>query len=109
MTPDAVDKIGQGRVWSGADAKEIGLVDVMGGLQTAIDIAAKKAGLENYRLKIYPKKDKYKKMIEDFIGSAKAWIIEDELGDAFHYYKKMKEVRDIKGIQARLPYFIELN
>jgi protease-4 len=55
MTRDEVDEIAQGRIWSGIDAKEIGLVDVLGGLDNAIDIAREKAGLEDdaYQLQIY--------------------------------------------------------
>lgn len=55
MTPEQVDKLGQGRVWSGADAKANGLVDVLGGLDTAIAIAAEMAGLTNYDTQIFPK------------------------------------------------------
>lgn len=56
MSKDSVDAIGQGRVWSGADAMSIGLVDKQGGIQDAIDYAAQKVGLskEDYRLSIYP-------------------------------------------------------
>lgn len=56
MSKDSVDAIGQGRVWSGADAMRIGLVDKQGGIQDAIDYAAQKVGLskEDYRLSIYP-------------------------------------------------------
>jgi ClpP class serine protease len=55
MTRNEVDEIAQGRIWSGIDAKEIGLVDVLGGLDSAIDIAREKAGLEDdaYQLQIY--------------------------------------------------------
>ena len=56
MSKDSVDAIGQGRVWSGADALKIGLVDCRGGLNDAIDYAAAKVGLEkkDYRLSLYP-------------------------------------------------------
>lgn len=56
LPQDSVDAIGQGRVWSGADAKRIGLVDSFGGLQDAIDYAAQEVGLANneYRLNVYP-------------------------------------------------------
>ncbi len=56
MSKDSVDAIGQGRIWSGADAMRIGLVDKQGGIQDAIDYAAQKVGLskEDYRLSIYP-------------------------------------------------------
>ena len=55
MTRDEVDEIAQGRIWSGIDAQEIGLVDVLGGLDRAIDIARVKAGLkeDGFQLQIY--------------------------------------------------------
>lgn len=55
MTKEAVDKVAQGRVWTGADALECGLVDVLGGLDTAIGIAARKAQVESYTLQAFPK------------------------------------------------------
>lgn len=55
MTKEAVDKVAQGRVWTGADALERGLVDVLGGLDTAIGIAARKAQVESYTLQAFPK------------------------------------------------------
>lgn len=103
-----VDSIGQGRVWSGEDAKEIGLVDVLGGLGTAVDIAADMAGLEDYSVKTFPEKDKFTLIIESMLGEAKKSLIEGELGDAYIYYKRMKEVGEIEGIQARLPYYIDI-
>ena len=56
LSKDSVDAIGQGRVWAGADALQIGLVDCRGGLKEAIDYAASKVGLEmkDYRLSLYP-------------------------------------------------------
>lgn len=109
MEKAEVDSIGQGRVWSGADAKEIGLVDVMGGLADAIEIAKEKAELENYRIKEYPEKDKMSKILEDLATETKADIIESELGEAHIYYKRVKELSKIQGIQARMPYFISIN
>ena len=55
MTKEAVDKVAQGRVWTGADALERGLVDVLGGLDTAIGIAARKAQVKSYTLQAFPK------------------------------------------------------
>lgn len=55
FTPAQVDVLGQGRVWSGADAKANGLVDVLGGLDTALAIAAEMAGITTYETEIYPK------------------------------------------------------
>jgi len=103
-----VDSIGQGRVWSGEDAQKIGLVDVLGGLETTIGFAAKKASLENYGIKTFPKKDKMEMIIENLVSETKVSLIEEELGGSYIYYKRLKEVQNIEGIQTRLPYFLDI-
>src|SRR6185503_17497003 len=66
-----VEEIAQGRVWSGSEAKEIGLVDELGGLNAAIAFAAQKAGLgSNYRLLEYPRQKELIEAIQDFIDGA---------------------------------------
>lgn len=105
MTTAAVDSIGQGRIWSGTDAKQIGLVDVIGGLETAKSIAAKMAGLDNYRTVNYPEQKEFlQKLMEDFSSDAKAYFAKEELGESYRYYAKLREVLNSQGIQARLPY-----
>jgi protease IV len=109
LTKEQVDEIGQGRVWSGVDAKRIGLVDVLGGLETAIEIAAQKAGLENYRLLNLPEqKDPFQKLLQSFSGEVKSSIMKNELGDNYKYYQKLQEVMSQRGIQARIEYDVEL-
>ncbi|MCF6365902.1 MAG: signal peptide peptidase SppA [Bacteroidales bacterium] len=108
MTTEQIDEIGQGRVWSGVDAKEIGLVDVLGGLQTTIDLAAKKAGLTEYGIKTFPEKDKLTMIIEGILTDAKSSFVEEELGNSYVYYKYLKDVVKIQGIQARMPYFVNI-
>jgi protease IV len=105
MTKEQVDELGQGRVWSGVDAKRIGLVDVFGGLETAIDIAAKKANLENYRIVNFPEqKDPFKKFLGSMSGEVSSFILKNELGASYNYYKQMKSITMQNGIQARSEY-----
>ncbi len=108
MKVSEIDEIGQGRVWSGEDAKEIGLVDVMGGLETAIGFAARKAGLTEYGIKTYPEKDKMTMILEGMMTDVKTSFIEEELGESYIYYKRIKNVTKIKGIQTRMPYYLEI-
>ncbi len=108
LSTDSVDAIGQGRVWSGEDAQKIGLADVLGGLQTAIDIAAEKAHLKDYGIKYYPEKDKFSLILESMFSDTKSSLIENELGEAYPYYEKIKNVKTISGIQTRIPYFIDI-
>lgn len=110
MTKAAVDSIGQGRVWSGTDAKAIGLVDVIGGIETAKSIAAKMAGLDNYRTVNYPEQKEFiQKLMEDLSADAKSYFAKEELGDSYRYYEKLRELLRSEGIQARLPFELTIH
>jgi len=104
-----VDEIGQGRVWSGANAIEIKLIDQFGGLKSAIKLAAEKAKLDNYRITELPKqKDPFQQLLEDLTGNAKVSILKDELGAAYKQYNYLKNILSNQGVQARLPFEVEL-
>ncbi|MBC7124898.1 MAG: signal peptide peptidase SppA [Bacteroidales bacterium] len=106
---EQVDAIGQGRVWSGINAKDIKLVDEFGGLTDAIKLAAEKAELENYRLVELPKQKKlFEQLMEDMSAEAKAWMLKDELGLSFKAYNRIKSMLNNQGVQARIPYDIEV-
>ena len=110
LTTAQVDSIGQGRVWSGTDALSIGLVDEMGSLKTAIEKAKELAALEDYRITELPKqKDPFEQIVQDIMGQTRQSMIKSELGEFYKYYGYMKSVKEMKGIQARMPYFIEIN
>ena len=110
MTVEDVDAIGQGRIWSGVKAKELGLVDVLGGLEDAIIIAGEKAGLERFRVVNYPKKkDPFEAFMEAFGGNIQSKTLETELGEFAPYYKLFKNISNKKGVQARIPMDIYLN
>lgn len=107
---DAVDSVGEGRVWAASNAKEIKLIDNYGGLTEAIALAKKMAGDDNYRIVNLPKlKDPFEELLKGFSGEAKAWFMKNELGDNYKYYKELKEIVSQKGILARMPYDIEIN
>lgn len=109
MTTEQVDRIAQGRIWSGKTAKEIGLVDVLGGLDVAIDIAAKKSGLSEYEIAEYPKQENsleriFNKKTDEVVERVAA----DYLGDHIRLVKYVKSLRLKSGVQARIPYSIEI-
>ena len=108
MTTVAVDSIGQGRIWIGTDAKEIGLVDEIGGLEKAVDIAAQTANITNYRILTLPReKDIYTAISELLQNSNDNKDIKiSQLGILYPYYKSLKYLSEMKGIQARMPYDI---
>lgn len=105
MTTDQIDSIGQGRVWSGEDALEIGLVDVLGGIGDAIAIAAEKAGLEDYRITELPKqKDPVEQFLNDLTGKGEEVLLKHRLGKYYNYVEDVEELMNMEGVQARLPY-----
>lgn len=109
MTKEEVDEIGQGRVWSGIDAKKIGLIDLLGGMNKAVDLASEKAKLKKYRVVELPKlKDPFEQFMKQFTVSAKAQIIKSSLGDNYRYYEQIEEIKNMSGIQARIPYKIDI-
>ncbi len=111
LKPEYVNNIARGRVWTGADAINIGLVDKMGGLEDAIDYAAEQAELgEDFRLREYPERKEFiEQIMLELTGETKARIIGDELGEFKTYYKQIKSIQRMQGVQARLPFFYSLN
>ncbi len=110
MTYEQVDEIGQGRVWSGIDALNLGLVDELGGLDDAIETAVELAELDDFRIVELPEqKDPFEKIITDLLNESKYNFVEKELGTNYQYLKYLKEVSEFNGIQARLPFEIYLN
>ncbi len=104
-----VDSIGQGRVWSGSDAMQIGLIDVFGGLEKSIQLAAEKANLDNYRIISLPEqKETVEQIIEKLTGNAQIEISDPTMKQAFKYIKNIEKLSEMQGIQARMPYFIEI-
>jgi len=104
-----VDEIGQGRVWSGADALSIGLIDEIGGLEDAIASAADLSSLEDYRIITLPKKtDMFEEFIESF--SAKQNIVlPDFLGISEKMINQLEFLNSKEKIQARIPFIMEVH
>lgn len=102
-----VDSIGQGRVWSGDNAKGIGLIDEFGGIERAIEIAKEKTGIKEARIIEMPEKlPFFEQIMKDMKENAATSSLQKELGPAYRYYKTIKNLTGISGIQARIPYDI---
>jgi len=109
MSFESVDSIGQGRVWSGTSAQNIGLVDEIGGLNDAIKGAVELAGLDKYSIRELPVlEDPYTRLLSQLGGEIKMRILKRELGESARYFNMVEEIRELSGIQARLPYFVEI-
>jgi protease IV len=110
MNNTSVDSIGQGRVWSGTSALKIGLVDEIGGLKAAIKGAADLAGVDSYSVRELPVlEDPYTRILSQLTGEVKMNILKKELGESVRYFNMVQDIRDLTGIQARLPYFIDIH
>lgn len=110
MSKAQVDSIGQGRVWSGENAKQIGLVDDFGGLKEAIAMAAEIEGLDEFRTVDLPAlSDPFEELFKMGTDNIRARFIRNELGEKYHYYEYLKKMAGFNGIYARLPYDININ
>ena len=109
MSVEAIEKIAEGRVWTGATAKELGLVDELGGLDKAIDIAAEKAGVEAYSIINYPSQSGFFSTLMDegkdnYINGK----MMDALGESYHYLRFVESLKDMDRIQARMPFDLRI-
>lgn len=113
ITMAQVDSVAQGRVWSGTEALEVGLVDELGNLDDAIEAAAELAFLSSYGIKKFPKyKSGFERFMEDLEGASmqiKENLLKDEIGDeAYKVLKELQSFKEHKGIQARMPFALDI-
>lgn len=111
LTTQQVDAIGQGRVWTGQDAKKIGLVDAIGGLDDAIKEAAKLGKTTKYRLQDYPEFDKsFNDLLENFgLAQTKEKLLKEELGtENYMILQRIKQLSTQKRIQARMSFDMKI-
>jgi protease IV len=110
MTKERVDEIGQGRVWSGENAKELNLIDMFGGLKEAIELAAEIEGLEDYRTVALPEQlDPFQQLFKSGTDNVRTRLLKSELGDKYRYYEYLKRASQMNGIYARMPYDLTVN
>ncbi len=106
-TPEYIATIAKGRVWTGKDAKELGLVDEFGGLNKAIALAAQKAGLKQYGIISYPKT---KGIIEQIMDSESNEMslktLTKELGKPYSFFLQLRDIANMQGVQKRMDYVI---
>ncbi|MFN0032017.1 MAG: signal peptide peptidase SppA [Flavobacteriales bacterium] len=104
-----VDSIGQGRVWSGEDAKNLGLVDEIGNLQDCIAAAALQAGMTDYAVKELPALiDPFQQLLEELTGQKQTSMLKEALGDQYTKYENAKSFLEMCGPQVRLPFVVEI-
>ena len=109
MTVEAIKKIAEGRVWTGAKAKELGLVDELGGLDRALEIAAQKADIEAYSVINYPNEENafaalLNKSKDNYINEKMA----ETLGKNYNYILFINNLKEADRIQARMPFDLRI-
>lgn len=110
MSVEDLRKVASGRVWTGTQAKQRGLVDVLGNFEDAVAIAANKAGVaEDYKIRFYPKQ---KSFIEEWLSEADDYtntrLLKSELGDQYPVYMRLKSLKNYQGSQARIPFEMKI-
>ncbi|WP_343558506.1 signal peptide peptidase SppA [Sphingobacterium sp.] len=105
-----VDSIGQGRVWTGIQGVSNKLVDRLGNLDAAIQAAAKKANLTKYKVTQYPaKEDPFTSILNNSKEKVQAWVAKEQMGEYYRYFDVMRQATAQSGVQARLPYAVEIH
>ena len=109
MTKEAIEKIAEGRVWTGETAKELGLVDELGGIDKALDIAVAKVGIEGYTVVSYPEKQDFLSSLLDTkpTNYVESQLLKSKLGEYYQQFGLLKNLQEQSMIQARIPF--ELN
>ena len=109
MSQADVDSIGQGRVWSGVEALKIKLVDELGGLDDAIAYAAKKANTTLYKIQELPKQSN---PLDALMGKKETELetrlMQKNLGPSYKYLKQLQNLTKLHGVQARLPFELDI-
>ena len=112
LSREQVETIAQGRVWTGADAVKIGLVDELGGLDLALKYAAEAADLKEYSIREFPVFEKdLDKMLQDLgLAKTKETILKEELGEEnYNILKEIKAMSEKKGSQLLFPFSTDIN
>ena len=112
MSTEQVEKIAQGRVWLGTDAKNIKLIDGFGGLSDAIDKAAELAHLSSYQAVEYPTMAGWMEQLMDMAGGNKGTYLDEQLrlalGDLYQPFIMIRNMKEKEPIQAALPYVLNI-
>lgn len=109
MTTEQIKAIAEGRVWTGENALEIGLVDELGSLSDAIDAAAEAAGLLAYSVVQYPEKEDFTtRLLNNMSEEVEVRFLKANLGEQYQLFKEVSNIGKQNGIHARMPYVLEL-
>jgi protease-4 len=112
MTVDNIKKVASGRVWTGVQAKERGLVDILGSFEDAVEVAAGAAGVkDDYKVRFYPQYTPsfFEQLVDQFDEDAQVKVLKEQLGEQYYLYQQWKDVKSYQGIQARMPFEMKIH
>lgn len=104
-------KVASGRVWTGSQALQNNLVDVLGGFNDAVKIAAEKAGVkDDYKVRFYPApKNFLEELLANFEENAETSRAKSELGEMYTWYQQARRIQQYQGAQARMPFELQFH
>lgn len=109
MPVDEIKRIAEGRVWTGKMAKDLKLVDELGGIDRAIAVAAERAEIENYTVMSYPKQeDFFSSLLSSGTDRYLSARLKAELGALYEPFRYLQTIKESDRIQARLPFMITI-
>jgi protease-4 len=110
VSQEDIKKVASGRVWTGEQARDRSLIDVLGGFEDAVEIAASAAGISgDYRVRYYPvQKSFVEQLISSLEDNSKTQRLKEELGLHYPYYQQWKALKGYHGMQARMPFSMQI-
>jgi len=111
MSVENIKSVASGRVWTGVQAKERGLVDVLGSFEDAVSIAANAAGVQDdYKVRFYPQYTPgiFEQFVADKFDDAQVSALKEQLGEHYYLYQQWKNVKTYQGTQARMPFEMKI-
>jgi len=111
MPVERLRRLASGRVWSGTEAKARGLVDVLGSMDDALRIAARRADLKegDYRIQKLPRQKSFaESLFSSFNEEAKLRMVREEMGPMYPMYQQYKKLSEMKGAQMRMPFEVNV-
>ena len=105
-------KVASGRVWTGVQAKERGLVDILGNFNDAVDIAAAAGGVkDDYKIKFYPKYTPsfFEQIVDQIEEEGEEKAMRAQLGEHYYLYQQLRHIKSYQGVQTRMPFELKIH
>jgi protease IV len=111
MSQNDIKKVASGRVWTGSQAVDRGLVDLLGSFDDAVKIAADKANIgDDYKLRYYPRQKTFFQRLmnesEDYVSET---VMKNEAGEYYELFQRWDKVKNYQGSQTRIPFEFSLH